>query len=138
VVKFGRGINGHYKKEMVKAHITMYYDHNIPLAKKVCGGTEDDDKYLEEMLRKTAVSAKKNMEETWYDGGYNSHKNIALSHIEFDLIPHYHIDKDWRENVSYGHRFSGKTYTYTPGEEINYLYRKHWKDLDYTKDASLE
>ncbi len=38
----------------------MDYDHNIPLAKKVCGGTEDDDKYLEEMLKKTAVSAKKN------------------------------------------------------------------------------
>ena len=27
--------NGHYKKEMVKAHITIDYDHNIPLAKKV-------------------------------------------------------------------------------------------------------
>lgn len=130
--------NGHYKKEMVKAHITMDYDHNIPLAKKVCGGTEDDDKYLEEMLRKTAVSAKNNMEETWYDGGYNSLKNIALSHIEFGLIPHYHIDKDWRENVSYEHRFGGKKYNYTPEEEINYLYRKHWKDPDYKKDASLE
>ncbi|VVB96652.1 Uncharacterised protein [uncultured archaeon] len=130
--------NGHYKKEMVKAHITMDYDYNIPLAKKVCGGTEDDDKYLEEMLRKTAVSAKKNMEETWYDGGYNSLKNIALSHIEFGLIPHYHIDKDWRENVSYEHRFGGKIHTYTPEKEINYIYRKHWKDSNYKKDASFE
>ncbi len=130
--------NGHYKKEMVKAHITMDYDHNIPLAKKICGGTEDDNKYLEEMLRKAAVSAKTNMEETWYDGGYNSLKNIALSHIEFGLTPHYHIDKDWRENVSYEHRFGGKIYTYTPEEEINYLYRKHWKDPNYKKDASLE
>ncbi len=38
--------NGHYKKEMVKAHITMDYEHNIPLAKKVCGGTANDDEYL--------------------------------------------------------------------------------------------
>jgi len=130
--------NGHYKKEMVKAHITMDYDHNVPLAKKVCGGTEDDDKYLEEMLRKTAASARNNMEETWFDGGYNSFKNIAISHIEFGLTSHYHIDKDWRENVSYEHRFNGKIYTYTPEEEINYLYRKHWKDPKYKKDASLE
>jgi len=60
--------NLHYKKVMVKAHITTDYDHNIPLAKKVCGGTENDDKYLEEMLRKTAASAKMNMQETWFDG----------------------------------------------------------------------
>jgi len=39
--------NGHYKKIMVKTHITSDYDNNIPLAKKVCGGTDDDDKYLE-------------------------------------------------------------------------------------------
>ena len=70
--------------------------------------------------------------ETWYDGGYNSLKNIALSHIEFGLIPHYHIDKDWRENVSYEHRFGGKIYNYTPEEEINYLYRKRWKRLNQT------
>lgn len=31
--------NGHYKKKMVKMHITSDYDHNIPLAKQVCGGT---------------------------------------------------------------------------------------------------
>jgi hypothetical protein len=71
--------NGHYKKIMVKTHITSDYEHNIPLAKKVCGGTDDDDKYLEGMLRQTSISAKKNMEDTWYDGGYNSNKNIALS-----------------------------------------------------------
>ncbi len=51
--------NVHYKREMVKAHITTDYDHNIPLAKKVCGGTENDDKYLEGMLRKTAESLKR-------------------------------------------------------------------------------
>lgn len=49
--------NGYYKKEMIKAQITMDYEHNIPLAKKVCGGTESDDPYLEDMLRMTAVSA---------------------------------------------------------------------------------
>ncbi len=27
--------NGHYKREMVKAHITSDYDHNLPLAKQV-------------------------------------------------------------------------------------------------------
>jgi len=60
--------NGHYKKKMVKMHITADYEHNIPLAKKVCGGTEDDYQHLEEMLNKTAVSAKKNILETWFDG----------------------------------------------------------------------
>lgn len=130
--------NVHYKKVMVKAHITTDYDHNIPLAKKVCGGTENDDKYLEEMLRKTAASAEKNMQETWFDGQYNSNKNIALAHVEFGLIPHYHIDKGWRENVVYEHRFEGKTYIYTPEHEINYLYRKWWGELDYKKDATLE
>ncbi len=53
--------NGHYKKKMFKMHITSDYDHNIPLAKKVCGGTDDDNQYLEGMLTRTAVSAKKNM-----------------------------------------------------------------------------
>src|SRR3990172_9863436 len=103
--------NGHYKKIMVKTHITSDYDNNIPLAKKVCGGTDDDDKYLEGMLHQTRISAKKNMEDTWYDGGYNSNKNIALSHVEFGL---------------------------TPEQEINYLYRKRWQEPDYKKDASLE
>ena len=130
--------NGHYKKKMVKAQITMDYEHNIPLAKKVCGGTEADDKYLEEMLRKTAVSARMNMEETWFDGGYNSNKNIAFAHVEMGLMSHYHIDKDWRENVKYEHRFNGKTYLYSPEQEINYLYRKNWQDPKYKKDASLE
>ena len=130
--------NGHYKKEMVKAHITSDYDHNIPLAKQVCSGTDGDDQYLECMLQKTAVSAKDNMEETWYDGGYNSNKNIALAHVEFGLTCHYHIDRDWRRNVTYGHSFEGKNYTYTPEQEINYLYRKYWKEPDYKKDASLE
>ncbi len=130
--------NGHYKKKMVKAHITSDYDHNLPLAKKVCGGTDDDDKYLEGLLQKTALSAKKNMEETWFDGGYNSNKNIALSHVEFGLTPHYHIDIDWRQNVKYEHKFNGKTYEYTPEQEINYLYRKRWKEPDYKKDASFE
>ena len=130
--------NGHYKKEMVKAHITSDYDHNLPLAKQVCGGTEDDNQYLEGMLRKTAVSAKDNMEETWYDGGYNSNKNIALAHVEFGLICHYHIDQNWRINVTYEHNFGGKTYIYTPEKEINFFYHKHWKEPDYKKDASLE
>ncbi len=130
--------NGHYKKEMVKAHITMDYDYNIPLAKKVCGGTENDDAYLENMLRMAAVSAKKNMEETWFDGGYNGNKNIAFVQVEMGLNPHYHIDKDWRENVKYEHRFHGKTYFYSPEQEINYLYRKNWQDTKYKKDASLE
>jgi len=130
--------NGHYKKKMVKAQITMDYEHNIPLAKKVCGGTENDDKYLEDMLRKTAVSAGMNMEETWFDGGYNSNKNIAFAHVEMGLMSHYHIDKDWRENVKYEHRFNGKTYFYSPEQEINYLYRKNWQDPKYKKDASLE
>ena len=130
--------NGHYKKKMVKAQITMDYEHNIPLAKKVCGGTEDDDKYLEYMLRKTAVSARMNMEETWFDGGYNSNKNIAFAHVEMGLMSHYHIDKDWKENVKYEHRFNGKTYFYSPEQEINYLYRKNWQDPKYKKDASLE
>jgi hypothetical protein len=61
--------NGHYKKKMVKVQLTSDYEHNIPLAKKVCGGLEDDDRHLEELLRKTAISAKNNMRETWYDGG---------------------------------------------------------------------
>jgi hypothetical protein len=130
--------NGHYKKEMVKAHITSDYDHNLPLAKQLCGGTDDDNQYLESMLRKTAVSAKENMDETWFDGGYNSIKNIALAHVEFDLICHYHIDQNWRRNVTYEHNFDGKTYTYTPEQEINYLYRKYWKEPDYKKDASFE
>lgn len=130
--------NGYYKKKMVKAHITMDYEHNIPLAKNVCGGTENDDAYLENMLRMTAVSAKKNMEETWFDGGYNGNKNIAFAHVEMGLNSHYHIDKDWRENVKYEHRFNGKTYFYSPEQEINYLYRKNWQDPKYKKDASLE
>jgi hypothetical protein len=130
--------NGHYKREMVKAHITSDYDHNMPLAKQVCGGTEDDDQYLESMLRKTAVSAKDNMDETWYDGGYNSIKNIALAHVEFGMTCHYHIDQDWRRNVTYEHNFGGKTYIFNPEQEINYLYRKFWKEPDYKKDASLE
>ena len=130
--------NGHYKKIMVKTHITSDYDNNIPLAKKVCGGTDDDDKYLEGMLRQTRISAKKNMEDTWYDGGYNSNKNIALSYVEFGLTPHYHMDADWRQNVKYEHKFNGKVYNYTPEQEINYLYRKRWQEPDYKKDASLE
>ncbi|CAG0993130.1 hypothetical protein METP3_02776 [Methanosarcinales archaeon] len=64
------------------------YDHNIPLAKQVCRGTEDDNQYLEGMLKKTAVSAKENMDETWFDGGYNSNQNIALAHVEFGLTCH--------------------------------------------------
>lgn len=130
--------NGHYKKKMVKAHITEDYDHNIPLAKKVCGGTEDDNQYLEFMLEKTAMSAEKNMEEAWFDGGYNDNKNIATAHVDFGLTCHYHIDINWRRNVTYEHSFNGKTYTYTPEQEINYLYRKYWKEPDYKKDASLE
>ncbi len=55
------------------------YDNNIPLAKQLCGGTDDDNQYLESMIRKTAVSAKENMDETWFDGDYNSNKNIALA-----------------------------------------------------------
>lgn len=130
--------NGHYKKKMVKAHITEDYDHNIPLAKKVCGGTDNDNQYLEGMLRKTSVSAKKNMEEAWFDGGYNENKNIAIAHVDFGLVCHYHIDIDWRRNVTYEHSLNGKTYTYTPEQEINYLYRKYWNEPDYKKDASLE
>ena len=130
--------NGHYKKKMVKAHITEDYDHNIPLAKKVCGGTDNDNQYLEGMLRNTSVSAKKNMRETWFDGGYNENKNIALAHVEFGLICHYHIDINWRRNVTYEHRFNGKTFTYTPEQEINYLYRKYYDEPDYRKDASTE
>lgn len=130
--------NGHYKKIMVKAQITSDYDHIIPLAKKVCGGTDDDDKHLKELLQQTAISAKKNMEDTWFDGGYNSNMNIALSHIEFGLTPHYHIDVDWRHNVTYEHKYNGKVYCYTPEQEINYLYRKRWQEPDYKKDASFE
>lgn len=130
--------NGHYKKEMVKAHITSDYNNNVPLAKQVCGGTDGDDQYLEGMLRKTAVSAKENMDDSWFDGGYNSNKNIALAHVEFGLTCHYHIDKDWRRNVTYEHNLGGKTYIYTPEQEINYLYRKYWMEPDYKKDASLE
>ncbi len=130
--------NGHYKKKMVKMHITSDYDHNIPLAKQVCGGTDDDNQYLEGMLKKTAISAKENMDETWYDGGYNSNKNIALAHVDLGLTCHYHIDQDWRRNVTYEHNFGGKTYIYTPEQEINYLYRKYWSEPEYKKDASLE
>ena len=130
--------NGHYKKKMVKMHITSDYDHNIPLAKQVCGGTDDDNQYLEGMLKKTAISAKENMDETWYDGGYNSNKNIALAHVDLGLTCHYHIDQDWRRNVTYEHNFGGKTYIYTPEQEINYLYRKYWSESEYKKDASLE
>ncbi len=36
------------------------------------------------------------------------------------------------------HKFGGKTYSYTPEQEINYLYQKYWNELDYKKDASLE
>jgi hypothetical protein len=78
--------------------------------KKVCGRTENDDPHLENMLRMAAVSAKKNLEETWFDGGYNGNKNIAFAHVEMGLNSQYHIDKDWRENVKYEHRFNGKTY----------------------------
>ena len=129
--------NGHYKKKMVKMHITSDYDHTIPLAKKVCGGTDDDNQYFEGMLRKTAVSAKKNMRETWFDGGYNENKNLALAHVEFNLMCHYHIDRNWRRNVWYEHRIGGKNYTFMPEQEVNYLYRKYWKEPDYNKDASL-
>lgn len=130
--------NGHYKKIMVKAHITEDYDHNIPLAKKICGGTENDDPYLEFMLDKTAISAKNNMNESWFDGGYNSHKNIALVHIKFGLKPHYPINDGWRENVKYEHTFDRKKYVLTPEEEINYLYSKRWRETYYKTDASLE
>jgi hypothetical protein len=130
--------NGYYKKKMVKMHITSDYNYTIPLAKKVCGGTDDDNQYLEGMLRKTAVSAKKNMLETWFDGGYNDNKNLALAHVEFGLKCHYHIDRDWRRNVWYEHRIDGKTYTFMPEQEVNYLYRKYWKEPDYNKDASPE
>ncbi len=130
--------NGYYKKKMVKAHITEDYDHNIPLAKKVCGGTDNDNQYLEGLLRNASVSAKKNMRETWFDGGYNGNENIALAHVEFGLICHYHIDVDWRRNVMYEHKFGGKTYSYTPEQEINYLYRKYWNEPDFRKDAPLE
>jgi hypothetical protein len=130
--------NGHYKKIMVKAHITSDYEHNIPLAKKVCGGTDDDDRYLEGLLRQTSISAKKNMEDTWFDGGYNSNKNIALSHVQFGLTPYYHIDADWRQNVKYEHKLNEKVYYYTPEQEINYLFRKRWQEPYYKKDASLE
>jgi hypothetical protein len=130
--------NGHYKKKMVKAQITMDYEHNIPLAKKICGGTENDDGYLENMLRMAAKSAKMNMEETWFDGGYNSNRNIAFAHVEMGLISHYHIDKDWKENVKYEHRLGGKKYFYSPEQEINYLYRKYWQDPNYKKEASLD
>ncbi len=54
------------------------------------------------------------------------------------MIPHYHIDKDWRENVVYEHKFNWRTYIYTPEQEINYLYRKWWEELDYKKEATLE
>jgi hypothetical protein len=130
--------NGHYKKKMVKMHITSDYDHKIPLAKQVCGGTEDDNQYLEGMLKRTSVSAEENMDETWFDGGYNSNKNIAVAHVDFGLTCYYHIDQDWRRNVTYEHNFGGKTFNYTPEREINYLYRKYWKEPDYKKDASLE
>jgi len=130
--------NGYYKKKMVKAHITEDYDHNIPLAKKVCGGTDNDNQYLEEMLRNVSVSAKKNMRETWFDGGYTENKNIAIAHVDFSLLCHYHIDIDWRRNVTYEHSLNGKVHTYTPEKEINYLYRKYWENPDYKIDASLE
>jgi len=130
--------NGHYKKKMVKVQLTVDYDHNLPLGKKVVGGNEGDDQYLEEMLRKTSLSSKENMRETWFDGGYTSNKNIALAHIEFKVTPHYHIDSDWRANVVYEHHFNGRHYTYTPAEEINYLYQKYWREPDYWKEATLE
>ena len=38
----------------------------------------------------------------------------------------------------YEHRFGGKTYICTPEQEINYLYRKRWKEPGYKKDATLE
>jgi hypothetical protein len=101
-------------------------------------GTDDNDRYLEGMLRQTSKSAKKNIEDTWYDGGYNSNKNIALSHVLFGLTPHYHIDADWRQNVKYEHKLNGRVYYYTPEQEINYLYRKRWQEPYYKKDASLE
>ena len=130
--------NGHYKKKMVKSHITMDYDYPLPLAKKVCGGTDDDDKHLESMFQMVTNAAGMNMNETWYDGGYNSNKNIAISHVKFGLRPHYHIDTNWRENVTYEHKFHGKSYIYTPEQQINYLYNKRWKNPYYKKDASLK
>ena len=78
------------------------------------------------------------MKETWYDGGYNSNKNIALSYIEFCVIAHYKINIDWRENVTYEHSFNGKIYSFTPEQEINTLYRKLWQEPDYRDNASLE
>ncbi|MGZ7048070.1 MAG: hypothetical protein ACXVHP_07280 [Methanobacterium sp.] len=88
------------------------------------------------MLRKTAVSARMNMEETWFDGGYTSNRNIAFAHVEMGLMSHYHINKDWNENVKYEHRFNGKTYFYSPEQEINYLYRKNWQDPKYNPTLS--
>ncbi|MDW7727371.1 MAG: hypothetical protein SCH70_09760 [Candidatus Methanoperedens sp.] len=61
-----------------------------------------------------------------------------MSHVEFGLKPHYHIDADWRHNVKYEHKFEGKVYNYTPEQEVNYLYRKRWQEPYYKKDASLE
>ncbi len=46
------------------------------LLKKIYGGTDSDDKHLEEMLRKTSVLAKKNLRETRFDGDYNSIKTL--------------------------------------------------------------
>ena len=57
--------NGHYKKKMVKSHITMDYDYPLPLAKKVCVGTDDDDKHLESMFQMVTNAAGMNMRETW-------------------------------------------------------------------------
>jgi hypothetical protein len=35
-----------------------------------------------------AISARMNMEETWFDGGYNSNKNIAFAHVGMGLMSH--------------------------------------------------
>jgi len=91
-------IQWYYKKEMIKAQISMDYEHNIPLAKKYAVVQKVMTSILKISPNDGSICQDEHGE-TWFDGGYNSNKNIAFAHVEMGLMSYYHIDKDWRENV---------------------------------------
>lgn len=131
--------NAHYKKKMVKLQVVSDVENFVPLAKETDSGNSGDDGHLVPMMTEVAeVVGKENMDSTYFDGGYNSHENLAKMHVLFDFDEiHYHIDRDWKTEITFKHERHGKIYEYTPQQEINRLYSKMWKEPFYGKDADL-
>lgn len=131
--------NAHYKRKMVKLQVISDVENFVPLEKCIDGGNSGDDGHLVPMMTEVAeVVDKENMHRTYFDGGYNSHENIAKMHVSFNFDEvHYHIDKDWKTEITFKHERRGKTYEYTPQQEMNRLYSKMWKEPFYRKDADI-